>query len=289
MVTVRPTWVSVAHTKKHNYSNITLHCPVTFSAAVSQPSEAAWVSLCPLPWGEAPGRARLSRRIFGSAPSAAPRAYTADRVLSYSTFYDNAASAYQLTHAALQQQQQQQQRSISITQAANSQPRVSLPPICQIPLANGAHPDLDSPEMVGWRVDSHVREHGEHLLSPYDPTDPAGAAGEAVGDFRFMHAQVLAAVLLLLLAEDAREVLAAAVRMRRGGANAWASAVGRLGRMGSRRRRVADLSSSEYCVLASSWGRPPIRRVHSSGSFCASTGMYVRLSVGIARWRVREV
>ena len=58
----------------------------------------------------------------------------------------------------------------------------------------------------------HVREHGEHLLSPYDPTDPAGAAGEAVGDFPFTRAQVLTAPLLLLLAEDAREALAAAVR-----------------------------------------------------------------------------
>ena len=95
-----------------------------------------------------------------------------------------------------------------------------------------------------------------------------------------MHVQVLTALLLLLLAEDAREALAAAVRMRKGGANAWAAAVGRAGRVGSRRRRTADLFSSDLCVRASSWGRPPIRRVYSSGSFCASTRMYVRLSVG---------
>ena len=58
----------------------------------------------------------------------------------------------------------------------------------------------------------HVREHGEHLLSPYNPTEPAGAAGQAVVDFLFTRAQVLTAVLLLLLAENAREALAAAVR-----------------------------------------------------------------------------
>ena len=57
-----------------------------------------------------------------------------------------------------------------------------------------------------------VREHGEHLLSPYDPNDPAGATGKAVGDFPFTRAQVLTTVLLLLLAENAREALAAAVR-----------------------------------------------------------------------------
>ena len=36
----------------------------------------------------------------------------------------------------------------------------------------------------------------------------------------FTHVQVLTALLMLLLAEDAREALAAAVRMRRRGANA---------------------------------------------------------------------
>ena len=128
----------------------------------------------------------------------------------------------------------------------------------------------------------HVRQHGDHLASPTDLAEPAGAARDALGDFPFMHAQVLTAVLLLLLAEDAREALAAAVRMRRGGAKAWAAAVGRVGHVCSRRRRVADLFSSDFCVRASSWGRPPIRRVHSSGSFCASTRMYVRLSVGSA-------
>jgi len=128
----------------------------------------------------------------------------------------------------------------------------------------------------------HVREHGEHRLSPYDPTKPAGAAGEAVGDLLFTRAQVLTAVLLLLLAEDAREALVVAVRMRRGGANAWAAAVGHGGAVGSRRRRVAELFSSDLCVRASSWGRPPIRRVDSRESFCASTRMYVRLSAGSA-------
>ena len=69
--------------------------------------------------------------------------------------------------------------------------------------------------------------------------------------------------MLLLLADNAREALAAAVRMRRGGANAWAAAVGRVGRVGSRRRRGADIFSSGLCVRASPWGRPPIQRVYS--------------------------
>ena len=101
-------------------------------------------------------------------------------------------------------------------------------------------------------------------------------------DFLFTRGQVLTAVLLLLLAEDAREALAAAVRMRRRGTNAWAAEVGHVGRVGSRRRRGADFVSSDFCVRASSWGRRPIRRVYSSGSFCASMRMYVRLSVGSA-------
>ena len=57
----------------------------------------------------------------------------------------------------------------------------------------------------------HVRQHGDHLASPTDLAEPAGAARDALGDFPFMHTQVLTAVLLLLLAEDAREALAAAV------------------------------------------------------------------------------
>ena len=57
----------------------------------------------------------------------------------------------------------------------------------------------------------HVRQHGDHLASPTDLAEPAGAARDALGDFPFMHAQVLTAVVLLLLAEDAREALAAAV------------------------------------------------------------------------------
>ena len=97
-----------------------------------------------------------------------------------------------------------------------------------------------------------VREHGDHLLSPYDPNEPAGAAGEAVVELPFNLVQVLTALRLLLLAENAREALAAAVRMRRGGANAWAAALGRVGRVSSRRRRAADLFSSDLCVRASS-------------------------------------
>ena len=93
-----------------------------------------------------------------------------------------------------------------------------------------------------------------------------------------MHVQVLTALLLLLLAEDAREALAAAVRMRRRGAKVWAAAAGHGGAMGSRRRRGADIFSSDLWVRALLWGRPPIRRVHSSGSFCASVRMYVRWS-----------
>lgn len=64
----------------------------------------------------------------------------------------------------------------------------------------------------------------------------------------FMFVQVLNSLLLLLLANNAREALATAVRMRRGGANAWAAAVGRVGRMSSRRRRGADISSSDLWV-----------------------------------------
>ena len=135
----------------------------------------------------------------------------------------------------------------------------------------------------------HLREHGDHLLSPHDPAEPAGAAGDALVDLPFTHVQVLTALRLLLLAEDAREALAAAVRMRRRGAKVWAAAAGRGGGVGSRRRRGADIFSSDLCVRASSWGRPPIRRVHSRESFCASTRMYVRLSVGSVLWRVREV
>ena len=134
-----------------------------------------------------------------------------------------------------------------------------------------------------------VREHGEHLLSPHDPNDPAGAAGQAVVDFLFTRVKVLTAPLLLLLAEDAREALAAAVRMRRGGAKVWAAAVGYSGAVGGRRRRGADLFSSDLCVRASPWGRWPIRRVYSRESFCASTRQYVSMSVGSVLWRVREV
>ena len=127
-----------------------------------------------------------------------------------------------------------------------------------------------------------VREHGDHLPTSYDLAEPAGAAEDALGAFSFTLAQVLTAVWLLLLAENAREALAAAVRMRRGGANAWAAAVGRVGRVGSRRRRGADLFSSGLCVRASPWGRPPIQRVYSRESFCASTRQSVSMSVGSA-------
>jgi hypothetical protein len=71
-----------------------------------------------------------------------------------------------------------------------------------------------------------------------------------------MHAQVLTVVPLLqvlLLAEDAREALAAAVRMRRRGAKVWSAAAGHAGAVGSRRRRGADIFSSHFCVRASSW------------------------------------
>ena len=47
-------------------------------------------------------------------------------------------------------------------------------------------------------------------------------------ELQFTHVQVLTTLRLLLLAEDAREALAAAVRMRRGGANTWAAAVDRV-------------------------------------------------------------
>ena len=94
----------------------------------------------------------------------------------------------------------------------------------------------------------------------------------------FTYVQVLTALRLLLLAEDAREALAAAVRMRRRGAKVWAAAAGHGGAMGSRRRRGADILSSDLWVRASSWGRPPIWRVHSRESFCVSTAMHVRSS-----------
>ena len=134
-----------------------------------------------------------------------------------------------------------------------------------------------------------VREHGERLLSPGDPNEPAGAAGESVVELQFMLVQVLTMLRLLLLAEDARETLVAALQMRRGGASAWAAAVGHGGAVVSRRRRAEDIFSIVFCVRASSWGRSRYRRVHSSGSFCASVRMYVRLSVGSVLWRVREV
>ena len=105
-------------------------------------------------------------------------------------------------------------------------------------------------------------------------------------DFLFTHTQVLAAVVVLLLSEVARETLAAALWMRRGGSNAWAAAVEHGGAAGSRRRRAADLCSSDLYVRASSWGRPPIWRVHSRESFCVSMRQYVRVSVGSGRWRV---
>ena len=92
------------------------------------------------------------------------------------------------------------------------------------------------------------------------------------------HAQVLLALLLLQHADDARETLPAALRKRRGGANAWVAAVGHGGAAGSRRRRAADLCSSDLYVCASSWGRPPIWRVRSRESFCVSTAMHVRSS-----------
>ena len=126
----------------------------------------------------------------------------------------------------------------------------------------------------------HLREHGDHLLSPHDPAEPAGAAGDALVELPFTRVQVLTALRLLLLAEDAREALAAAVRMRRRGAKVWAAAAGHGGDVGSRRRRGADLFSSDLWVRASSWGRRPIRRVYSRASFCASTWQCVSMSVG---------
>ena len=108
-------------------------------------------------------------------------------------------------------------------------------------------------------------------------------------DFLFTHAQVLTAVLLLLLSEVARETLAAALWMRRGGATAWAAEVEHGGAAGSRRRRAADLFSSDLCVRASSWGRSLFWCVYSRESFCASTRQYVSMSVGSVLWRVREV
>ena len=83
----------------------------------------------------------------------------------------------------------------------------------------------------------HLREHGDHLLSPHDPAEPAGAAGDVV-DLPFA-VKVLTALRLLLLAEDAREALAAAVRETR--RQGWAAAAGRGGGVGSRRRRGADI------------------------------------------------
>ena len=67
----------------------------------------------------------------------------------------------------------------------------------------------------------------------------------------FTHVQVLSALRLLLLAEDAREALAAAVRMRRRGAKVWAAAAGHGGAVGSRRRRGADILSTDLCVRPS--------------------------------------
>jgi hypothetical protein len=133
----------------------------------------------------------------------------------------------------------------------------------------------------------HVREHGDHILSPHDPAEPVGAAGGASVELPFTRVKVLTSLLLLLLADNARDALAAAVRMRRGGANAWAAAVGRVGRVGSRRRRGADLFSSGLCVRASPWGRPPIQRVYSRESFCASTRQSVSMSVGSANMEAR--
>ena len=63
------------------------------------------------------------------------------------------------------------------------------------------------------------------------PTTPRsqrarGAAGKkAVVELPFMHVQVLISLRLPLLADYARETLAAALWMRRGGSNAWAAAV----------------------------------------------------------------
>ena len=137
----------------------------------------------------------------------------------------------------------------------------------------------------------HVRQHGDHLVSPTDLAEPAGAARDALGDFPFMHAQVLTAVVWCCSCSPRMRGRRWRRRcvMRRRGTNAWAAEVGHVGRVGSRRRRGADFLSSDFCVRASSWGRRPIWRVYSSGSFCASMRMYVRLSVGSARWRVREV
>ena len=96
----------------------------------------------------------------------------------------------------------------------------------------------------------------------------------------FTHVQVLTALLMLLLAEDAREALAAAVRMRRRGAKVWAAVAGHGGAVGSRRRRGADIFSSDLWVRALSWGRSLFRRVYSRESFCVSTWQYVSMSVG---------
>ena len=126
----------------------------------------------------------------------------------------------------------------------------------------------------------HLREHGDHLLLPHDPAEPAGAAGDALVELPFTRVKVLNSLLLLLLADNAREALAAAVRMRRRGAKVWAAAAGHGGAVGSRRRRGADLFSSDLWVRASSWGRSPIRRVYSRAYFCASTWQCVSMSVG---------
>ena len=100
-------------------------------------------------------------------------------------------------------------------------------------------------------------------------------------DLPFTHVQVLTALRLLLLAEDAREALAAAVRMRRRGAKVWAAAAGHGGAVGSRRRRGADILSTDLCVRPSSWGRLPIRRVYSRASFCASTWQCVSMCMSV--------
>ena len=95
-----------------------------------------------------------------------------------------------------------------------------------------------------------------------------------------IHAQVLIALLQLLHADDARDTLAAALRKQRGGAKVWAAVAGHGGAVGSRRRRGADIFSSDLWVRALSWGRSLFRRVYSRESFCVSTWQYVSMSVG---------
>ena len=78
----------------------------------------------------------------------------------------------------------------------------------------------------------HAREHREHLLLSCDPTEPAGAAGDALSDFLPAHARP-GAHHAAAATEDVREALAVAVRMRRGG------------RSGSRRTR--EQPEAPYC------------------------------------------